>query len=237
VKRSAGFTLIELMIVVAIIAIIAAIAIPNLLSARLNANETAAIATLRTISTAQAQFQQRAKADVDNDGVGEFGFLRELSAATDVRDSADGDYNGGSSNVLNPAALSAGFSVRANDHEVGRSGYLFHMLLVGVGGVGVSEHNLDNIHNGPIDTDLAETTWCIYAFPSNYSTSGTRTFFCNQTGDITFTDDSAYEGKDAVKHDSGGAAFTTAGSSLASITGNVAIGTIGRDGNQWKQVN
>ena len=47
-----GFTLVEIMIVVAIIALLAAIAIPGLLRARVNANETGAQATLRTISTA-----------------------------------------------------------------------------------------------------------------------------------------------------------------------------------------
>lgn len=48
----AGFSLIELLIVVAIILIIAAIAIPNLLKARIAANEASAVGTLRTINTA-----------------------------------------------------------------------------------------------------------------------------------------------------------------------------------------
>lgn len=52
-----GFTLVEIMIVVAIISLLAAIAIPNLLRARHNANEAAAIAGLRTISSACESFR------------------------------------------------------------------------------------------------------------------------------------------------------------------------------------
>ncbi len=51
-----GFTLVEIMIVVAIIALLAAIAIPNLLRARLSANEALAQGTLRTLSTAAETF-------------------------------------------------------------------------------------------------------------------------------------------------------------------------------------
>ncbi len=55
-KSSRGFSLIELLIVVAIILIIAAIAIPNLLNARMAANEAAAAQTIRTITTASMAY-------------------------------------------------------------------------------------------------------------------------------------------------------------------------------------
>jgi|ERR1041385_568635 prepilin-type N-terminal cleavage/methylation domain-containing protein len=56
-KKSKGFSLIELLIVVAIILIIAAIAIPNLLRARIAANESSAAASVRTIVTSQLAYQ------------------------------------------------------------------------------------------------------------------------------------------------------------------------------------
>jgi len=52
----AGFTLIELLVVVGVIGVIGAIAIPSLMRARINADESSAIATLRAVNSAQASY-------------------------------------------------------------------------------------------------------------------------------------------------------------------------------------
>lgn len=210
-----GFTLIELLIVIAIIAIIASIAIPNLLSARVGANETSAIATLRNIASSQAQFQGSAKGDNDTDGEGEYGYFAELSGLLAPR---------GSATVITPPCLSGVFQ-NINNGMVTKSGYVFQLHLPGPAGAPVPESGAGGPGAGVIDDDLAEGIWCGYAWPAVNQSTGNRVFCVNQSGDVLATDNTganqSYSGTTVMP--AGDAAFSSPGiNGPLSIDGNPA---------------
>ncbi len=223
-----GFTIIELMIVVVLIAILSMIAVPNMLAARVTANETAAIASLRTISNAQAQYQVAARADVDADGTGEFGTLSELSGARGGRTDATGAT---AATSIPPSVLSRTFGMLNANGEAKRSGYLYRVFLPGQGGGNATENAGNGDLSGSVDVNASETVWCIYAWPEFATRTGNRTFFINQRGDIVATT-GVYSESQSIGTTNAGAAFE-AGGLVTAITGIVAVGTIGLDGNRW----
>ena len=111
------------------------------------------------------------------------------------------------------------------------------MLLPNASG-SVGEMAVTAPFKSAVATDLAETTWCAYAWPANHGNSGNRTFFVSQTGDITSTDHPAYAGSNAMGSANTltpDAAYIAGSSGL--MTAPIAIGTFGHDTRRWRQVN
>jgi prepilin-type N-terminal cleavage/methylation domain-containing protein len=92
-RRRRGFSLIELLIVIAIILIIITFALPKLSRARMSAQETAAIVAIRTIHTAQVQYYSS--------------FGRYATSLTELGPPASGNANGASADLVD-ATLAAG---------------------------------------------------------------------------------------------------------------------------------
>ena len=165
-KSNKGFTLIELMIVVAIIAIIAAIAIPNLLRSRMAANETAAVAACKAFCTAEDIYR---RTDYNKDGVLEY--AQKLSGTNSLYENTAGA--GDLSLIDRSFAAAEGAPLVATP----KSGYVFVVLTSQGAGASGGARTF-------ITSSRMTLGYALGASSNQYDSVGRNTFVVSNAGTI-----------------------------------------------------
>ncbi len=147
-------------------------------AARLAANESAAVATLKNIASAQAQMQASSASDGNGNGIGEYAFLAQLSGVAEVTNPG---VPGGTTRV-SPPVLSNWFS-RVHGSCVARSGYLFQIFLPSKDGW-VAEAPFGGARGVAVDPARAEKEYRAVAWPLVAGQTGNRMFTIDKNGDL-----------------------------------------------------
>lgn len=193
--RKQGFTLIELMIVIAIIAIIAAIAIPNLLSGRMSANEASAGAALKLITSSEAVWLQQ---DADGNGIKDYWTYDVSCLHRAMR--ADGTTKvafiaidlARADRAAAPAGTFLAPVLEVANTPSAKSGYWFRALATDPAivppAIGAPNYNSNPVGGVAAGNNSRYGFW---ADPDVYGTSGINIFIVNQEGTIYATDPAA----------------------------------------------
>lgn len=198
-----------------------------------NANEAAAIATLKNIASAQAQCRASALIDVNDNGAGEYGYLAELAGSALLRAAG-----GLSEQRMSPPFLSGAFGHLQHEQSpmagiVLRSGYCFQVWLPDAAFTAVPESSSGGAGAVHPDPARSEAMWCAYAWPVVRGQSGKRAFFVSQSGLVLASNNdlSQYSGFGNTPRPT--AAYVNGGAMDTLLETNA----IGGDGQKWTIVN